>query len=456
MSLKKVSNLDDLFELFELCRKFNAPIFRGHSKNQYTIQSSGVRRLVNSFKVYPTNKAIIELHDEVLLENAKNMNYHHHEAGKVLSDLELLANLQHQGAATSLVDFTKNLSVALWFSCRSEEHNGAVFIIEDETDVGLFKRMTQHALSNKTIHEILKETEDVLYIWKPPGLQTRILQQDSIFVFGLCEEVLNERSIKIKIDKRAKKSIVELLDRVFNVALNTLFMDFDGFAMANSQDESLATSKAKKLFLQGNEYFQENDFNKALDSYEKSIEIEPSSYESLMQMGATSVKLKKPKEAEVCYRKALEINPDDKKAGHKIKHLHKLLSSLEKLGDKRNANILCAAGNAYSNLDEQKIAVEYYKEAIEIDPSNSESHFRLGIAFAKLKEYLNAVDVYKKAIRLNPDNYKYCISISIAYKDSGETKMADRWFALGYKLRDYKRGLTIADPVSDIKKLIDE
>ena len=32
-------------------------------------------------------------------------------------DLEILGDLQHNGAATCLVDFSKNLLVSLWFAC---------------------------------------------------------------------------------------------------------------------------------------------------------------------------------------------------------------------------------------------------------------------------------------------------------------------------------------------------
>ena len=47
---------------------------------------------------------------------------HDIENHRKLSDLELLAKLQHHGAATCLIDFTGNPLVALWFACQ--EPNG--------------------------------------------------------------------------------------------------------------------------------------------------------------------------------------------------------------------------------------------------------------------------------------------------------------------------------------------
>jgi FRG domain len=64
------------------------------------------------------------LEDEVqgyetqLLYNARLAGHGHHE-GRQLGDLELLAMLQHHGAATRLLDFTENLLVAAWFACQA-------------------------------------------------------------------------------------------------------------------------------------------------------------------------------------------------------------------------------------------------------------------------------------------------------------------------------------------------
>ena len=43
---------------------------------------------------------------------------HGRQDGRDLHDLELLAVLRHHGAATRLMDFTRNVWVALWFACR--------------------------------------------------------------------------------------------------------------------------------------------------------------------------------------------------------------------------------------------------------------------------------------------------------------------------------------------------
>jgi hypothetical protein len=51
-----------------------------------------------------------------LIKDAKSYHYHKEK----LSDLELLLELQHYGAATGLVDFSRDFLIALWFLSPSE------------------------------------------------------------------------------------------------------------------------------------------------------------------------------------------------------------------------------------------------------------------------------------------------------------------------------------------------
>jgi hypothetical protein len=47
-----------------------------------------------------------------------------------LSDLELLLELQHYGAATGLVDFSRDFLIALWFAAHDNKgKNGKVFVL---------------------------------------------------------------------------------------------------------------------------------------------------------------------------------------------------------------------------------------------------------------------------------------------------------------------------------------
>lgn len=419
MESKKIASLKDLFSFFRECRTFNSPIFRGHHKKEFQLESSAVRRLKNSFKVKPSNKAIIDYHVETLIENAKKMHYHYRESGSIVSDLELLVELQHQGAATSLLDFTKNLCVALWFACNDFENDGAVFFIEDSTNIGIFQRATLNVL-RKSVREIFEDTRIKLYIWEPPGLRTRILQQDSIFIFGLNEEILSRNAKKIVIYNKIKRDILELLEKVFNVGLNTLFKDFDGFALANSQNESLATSMSTKLFLQGNEYFQEQNYKKAIESYKKAIEIDPKFSEVYLHLGILYLNLGEHQRAVDIHRKAIKIDPSNDRANYNLRIIQSIQKKTANIEIDHSPKNYCSLGIELVKMEDYDKAIMNYERALEIDPNFYEAYFRLGIAYTKLKEYDKAIENYQYCIKTKPNDYKTYASLSIAYEEIGE------------------------------------
>ena len=82
--------------------------------------SSAERRLKASL---PSQEGITEPfleYNENLLKKCRLKNYDKREQ-KQLDDLELLADLQHHGAATCLIDFTRNALIALWFACKRSD-----------------------------------------------------------------------------------------------------------------------------------------------------------------------------------------------------------------------------------------------------------------------------------------------------------------------------------------------
>ena len=62
------------------------------------------------------------------------------EDGRKISDLQLLAKLQHFGAATGLLDFTWSALVALWFATQSPSGllcDGKLFIVDTDNTIDI-------------------------------------------------------------------------------------------------------------------------------------------------------------------------------------------------------------------------------------------------------------------------------------------------------------------------------
>ena len=90
-------------------------LYRGLADNDWPVEASGYRRIKNQEGDSPSS--VFRNSIDRLLDNAGLQGFRERQ-GKDLFDLELLAELQHNGAATCLIDFTADPLVALWFACQ--------------------------------------------------------------------------------------------------------------------------------------------------------------------------------------------------------------------------------------------------------------------------------------------------------------------------------------------------
>ena len=60
-----------------------------------------------------------------MIRDARFRGHGHKDGRKIIEDLEILAEFQHYGAATCLMDFTHNALVALWFACKKNSKDAS-------------------------------------------------------------------------------------------------------------------------------------------------------------------------------------------------------------------------------------------------------------------------------------------------------------------------------------------
>ena len=128
-------------------------LFRGVSNKDYEIEASAYRRLPEGAIKNPARLLRI---NQDLIEKARLLG-HDQKNGQRLSDLELLAELQHFGAATCLIDFTRNALVALWMACQqstTKDANGKVFAVHSSHLL-----MIQALLHHSPFHPKIKRFE---------------------------------------------------------------------------------------------------------------------------------------------------------------------------------------------------------------------------------------------------------------------------------------------------------
>lgn len=162
-----------------------------------------------------------------------------------MNDLDILADIQHNGGATCLVDFSKNVLTALWFACNADtDADGFVYCYDVMHDIIVNDCLSYIKDESQPVESLLAQTyretnicSDVdtrFCIWEPSSRNNRIIRQDSVFVFGMEKFIVKDHGIEIiRIDADKKECILLAMEAFFNVSEDTIFNDSIGFALAN-------------------------------------------------------------------------------------------------------------------------------------------------------------------------------------------------------------------------------
>ena len=184
---------------------------------------------------------------EKLLKNARK--HYPEQYDNQMSDLNILADIQHNGGATCLVDFSKNILTALWFACNDDiQDDGFLYCYDIMEDMIVHdtlmmikpkdERMSIRELLQQTYREtnISSDTTARFCLWEPSPRSTRILRQDSIFMFGIERFRVKEHGIKIiRIPAERKLCILQAMKGLFNIRGSVIYNDHVGFATMNSK-----------------------------------------------------------------------------------------------------------------------------------------------------------------------------------------------------------------------------
>jgi len=174
------------------------------------------------------------------------------------SDLEILADIQHNGGASCLVDFSANFLIALWFATQDYASNipeiGYLFCYDVNTDAIEEDKLTilNRDRENKKIEDLIFDTTKStkfsgkesfkFYLWKPSNINSRITRQDSIFIFGVEKFKIAEHPIIVlPIPYEWKRSIQYALKELFCINGESLYADSSGLSITNTKTNPLKT-----------------------------------------------------------------------------------------------------------------------------------------------------------------------------------------------------------------------
>lgn len=131
----------------------------------------------------------------------------------------------------------------------------------------------------------------------------------------------------------------------------------------------------------GNAEYRRKSYQKAMEYYDKEIELKPDDAKAWVNKGAALGRLGRREEAVKAFDKAIHLKPDDKMAW-------------------------VNKGIALAGLTRYEEALKAYDKTIELKPDDTEVWVNKGVALDKLSRYEEAIKAFDKAIELNPDYAK--------------------------------------------------
>ncbi len=412
-------------------------LFRGLPNVEWRVQSTASlrtldtkveRHLGNSHTMIDT--VDLEIYDKSLAQYFRHESFKDDRDSDIMNtDLGILTQLQHYGAATSLIDFTSNPLVALWFACLpytikdNIEAEGKVSIVQ--TNDNFIEISSAEQLGFYTVEEIYTE-ENKLFYWKPSHLNKRIPAQSSYFIFGK-QNVESAIIHRIIISNDAKSKILKVLSMRYGINQISLFPDMSGFAQANSKDSPHNMDALYERKITHHESNIQN-FKRANKNKELSAEY--------LRLGQAKSKLKKLHESELHYTEAITHDKQNYKAYYARgviyyqlsnilkasasnnlkqvdKYMNKAIKDFEQaaeintkyapvLNNLASAKLYLAAkkGTGVNNL--YKEAILYCEKAAESNPNYFHAYLNWGMAENLLENYVASIEKYNTAIKIDP------------------------------------------------------
>lgn len=376
-------------------------------------------------------------------------------------DFEILAEIQHYGGKTNLIDFTTDYLIALFFACDGfHGKDGRIILLSTSG------RMSPH-------------------IKKPRNLNARVTAQKSIFVQP--PEGFIEPDDVVIIPYHLKPLLLDYLLEKQSLSSQTIYHDLQGFVRYQNHHQGAYAEHYKGALFQvterkkaiehltkaielnpqladayserGNIYADEGEYDLAIRDFSKALAlVQPTSLigaftcsglysnrgyayaekgelETAIKDYSRSIHLMKDSTAYSNrgfiysklgdldsairdYSEAIEIDPDSATAYHNrgsalltkgsldsaISDLSTALSMFYNMSEREMASAHFKRGNAYYDKGDLSLAIQDFSKAIELMPDNDQYHYYRGAAYSNSDEMRLAIRDLDKSLELNDNN----------------------------------------------------
>jgi tetratricopeptide (TPR) repeat protein len=201
----------------------------------------------------------------------------------------------------------------------------------------------------------------------------------------------------------------------------------------------------------GKIYHKQGNINRAVDYYQKALQIDSRRHQSLFNLGVACFDQADYARAESLFRQAIKQMPSNVEYRHnlalalerqdKIKESIDAYKAAIKIGSSKDDPALAQSFYCLARLyqkqggdTDQAQAIELYKKAIEIDPKLVAAYNNLGVAYSEQGRYPEAIELYQKALSIDG-------GFSEARKNLGYAQAHTSLGITYFKLKRYDKAL---------------
>lgn len=196
-------------------------------------------------------------------------------------------------------------------------------------------------------------------------------------------DILDKNFDAIESDLESNKKIIDELSGNHTEILKLIEMQKSSL---EDEERKRMLAEARRINNAGVVAYHNGHYEKALELFEKCIEIDPEFTEGYNNLGLTCTELDMEERATEAFKKAIELNPDLAATYNNLGYVFYRLGSLQEAVEmyqeaicrsKDNGSAYTNLGNAYYKLDRIEEAIEAWRKAVEIDPSNEKARRNL-------------------------------------------------------------------------------
>ena len=334
-------------------------IYRGESKLHKKVCSG----LYRSFPHHLEMRFVISSHQQAMLDEAKKYT-------AKTDGFEILAELQHFGGTTNLIDFTTDYLIALLYACDGHyEKDGRVILAKKES-------------------EVEEGSEDYYEVKLPPRTISRAEFQRSVFVearqgFIDCSQY---KYVTIRAD--LKENMLKYLEKHHSISVKTVYNDLHGFIERSAPAAVLDGLDCQDKANAAKDWNdQKKLYEKSIEHYTEAIRINPQWILAYYNRGRVYI-LKRQ-----AARRASENNKckldEDSELQQAINDFNKVidLPTSNPYSKTYRPDAHCSLGMVYYLSGEFGQAIEYYNAAIRLRWNFPRAYCNRGEAWLHLKEW---------------------------------------------------------------------